>query len=235
MAWKTVEVHPATEKPAPAGPARSLSPPLMRICGFLGFFGVGFLVLRVSGAVLGLAPGFWEAGDWGFRETAAIGFAGLASFLGGLFGAGAGLKLEVTSPWLNRLLAILWHFVANGQIVCLGLLGMVLARKQRVATMPEALRVFGLAAAACVLIAAILFLLAQFRADERPNLLLCSLVAVPLTVALAFDQAKIFLLDRGMAITIGVAYGLMLVLLSAFTIRRDYDQLAQLRGIQKRG
>lgn len=229
MPWRSdrIEARPAEPK---RRVALTPSPALMRICGSIGFCGAAYVTVLVVAPVLGLPSDFLEAGEWGAREAAAFALALAASVVGGLLGAGLGLQFNVTNASAQRLLLLVWHFVADGQILAMVLLSMALSRQRHVATVGEAVWAFGLTAAACALLGVALFLLGQFKDDERPNAALCLVVCVPVSVAVALAQAKAFAIERNRAIVMGVVFGVAVFLVSAHMIQRDRRQAAQLQG-----
>lgn len=231
MAWKSVEVKQRSQNPKGRVPL-SPSAPLMRICACLGFCGTAFLALKAATFMLGLPEKFLEADNWSPREISALGVSFLASTIGGLIGAGMGLQVSIRSASLNRFLAILWHFVASGQLVYSVLLSLALARNQRVATLPETLQAFGLAAAGCVVIAVALFAAGQFRENQPSNPLVWILVAIPITVFIGLQHGRLFSLNGASAIVVGVVAGLGTVFSSAYFIQRDYDQMDRVRSMR---
>lgn len=183
--------------------------------------------------LVGLPPGFLDA-KWGPREIIIVGVVVLASLLGGLMGAAVGLQVSIKNRTLTRFLIIVWHFLANGQIVCFALLALALSRDRRSLGLTESLHAFGLFAAASVVAGLLLFATGQFKESGRPHPLLWIVVTLPITVWVGTQYQAMFHWQRGVAIVFGVGAGLGTIFISARLIQRDYEQMNEMRDIVKR-
>jgi hypothetical protein len=235
MAWKTIDARSSAE-PKPKGrlPSHS-SPAAMRLCGAIGFLGSAYVVIRIAAYLLDRPPDFLESGDWSATELIVFGVALPVAAVSGLMGAAMGLSLNIRNAHVNRLLLIVWHFLANGQLLAMVVLTLALRPSRRVASIPETIEAFGLTALATIAAGVVVFLLGQFKEDRRPNLLLCASITVPIGFFLGGEYARIFSIDGRRANVIGLAFGIALLFVSAYMIRRDYDQMAESRRLFGRG
>jgi len=232
MPWQSSPYRPPIQNPK-GRLASSPSAPVARFFGFVGFGLAGWASVKAAQWLLGLPPGFLEA-KWGPRETIVMGTAVLASMLGGFIGSGLGLKLSITSRTLTRVIIIVWHFFANGQIVCFVLLALVLSRDRRSIGHAEALQAFGLFAVASIIAGLVLFAAGQFEESQQPRPLFWVAITVPITVWVGLHYQAMFQWQRGVAIVFGVVAGLGTVFVSARMIQRDYEQTKEMRDIVNR-
>jgi hypothetical protein len=232
MPWQSSPYRPPIQNPK-GRIGSSPSAPVARFFGCVGFGLAGWATFKATQWLLGLPPGFLDA-KWGPRETIVVGAAVLASLLGGLIGSGLGLQLSITSRTLTRFVIIVWHFLANGQIVCFALLTLALSRNRRSIGHAEALQAFGLFAAASIVAGLVLFAAGQFKENQQPRPLLWVAITVPITVWVGLRYQAMFHWQRGMAIVFGVVAGLGTVVVSARMIQRDYEQMKEMRDIVKR-
>ncbi len=154
--------------------------------------------------------------------------------MGGLIGAGIGLQVSVKNRTLTRFLIIVWHFLANGQLVCFVLLWLVLEQDRRILGLTELLHALGLFAAASSVAGLILFSAGQFKENEQPHPLVWIVVTVPITVWVGMQYQGMFHWQRGVAIVFGAIAGLGTLFVSARLIQRDYQQMTEMRDIVKR-
>jgi hypothetical protein len=231
MAWKTIDARSSVE-PKPKGRvARHASPAAMRLCGLLGFLGSAYVTVVSSAYLLGRPTDFLDSGNWSAAELTVLSVALVAALLGGLMGAGIGLSLDIRNAHVNRLLLIVWHFLACGQLLAFGGLTLALRPTRRVASIPETIEAFGVTALATTAAGLVLFALGQFKEDRQPNLVLCACITVPMGVFLGREYARIFSIDGHRATVVGVAFGVAVFVVSAYMIRRDYDQMAEARRL----
>jgi hypothetical protein len=227
MPWETTPYRPPIPNPKGRLP-RNPSVAAGRICGCLGFFLSGYLCDKAAERILGLPHG-WVEGKWTPAETVAVGAILLLSMVGGLIGFGAGLHVAADNRELTRLSLILWHFLADGQIVCFFSIGLVWRREHHPLTTQEALPIFGWFAAAALLSGLVLFALGQFRENAEPRPLLWIVVGVPPILWVAYHIRDTIHLDERGAILFGLIAGLAIVFLSARMIQRDYRQMREVK------
>jgi len=232
MPWQSVLYGPPIENPK--GRVASFpNAPLVRLCGCAGFGLAALATFKAAQSLLGLSPEFLDA-KWGPREVMVVGVAVLASSMGGLIGAGIGLQVSVKNRTLTRFLIIVWHFLANGQLVCFVLLWLVLEQDRRILGLTELLHALGLFAAASSVAGLILFSAGQFKENEQPHPLVWIVVTVPITVWVGMQYQGMFHWQRGVAIVFGAIAGLGTLFVSARLIQRDYQQMTEMRDIVKR-
>jgi hypothetical protein len=130
--------------------------------------------------------------------------------------------------------SIVWHFLANGQIVTFVLLALVLSRGRQTLGLAQSLHAFGIFAVGSIVAGTVLFAAGQFKENQRPRPLLWILITVPITVWVGLQYQGMFHWERGVAIVFGVVVGLATVFASARLIQRDYEQMNEMRDIMKR-
>ena len=202
------------------------SAPAGRFFYCISFLVSGLVAYWLAGRILGLGPG-WLESKWTPVETAAVGAILLVSFIGGLLGFALGMKVPAGSRNLTRLTLILWHFLANGQLVCFFAVGIAWKRGHEQLNMQEALHIFGLFAAATFISGVVLFLLGQFRENAAPVPFLWIMMVVPPLVWVGLNVRKTIHLDQTGAIIFGCVAGLAIVFLSGRMIQRDYRQMKE--------
>jgi len=231
MGWETTRYRPPIRNPKGKIAASPLAP-LSRLIGCVSFLLTGFAVAKLAQKLLGLPPSFWD-GKWEPRETVAVGIIVLLSIVGGLMGFALGLKVSVSNQSLTRLACILWHFLANGQIVCFILLELLAQKEQRHLGIGDVLPILGGFAAALTASGLILFFAGQFREHERSRPALQTIVVLLFSVAAGVWLRPALQLPREAAVLFSVVVGVGAWLLSARSIQRDYAQMREMNQIRR--
>lgn len=225
MPWETTPYRPPIQNPK-GRVASSPNAPLARCCGSIAFCLTCFAACKAAESNFGLKPGFLDA-KWGPRETVVVGILLLLSMLGGLFGFGVALQVSIRNRDLTRLANILWHFFANGQIVCFFVLALALGKQRRSLGSTESLHVFGTYAAASILAGLVLFLAGQFKENAPPRPLLWASIVVPPAIWASLRLDSWLRWQPREAILCGLALGLGNLFISARSIQRDYAQMKE--------
>jgi hypothetical protein len=206
---------------------------LGRFSGSVAFCLTGYATCELAERLFGLSTGFLDA-KWGPRETLVVGVMALVSMLGGLIGLSLGLQVSAGNKELVRLATILWHFFANGQLVCFFLLAVALSRDHRKLGLGESVQVFGTFAAASIVTGLVLFITRQFKEDGEPRPLLWVVIVVPATVWAGLQLQGILQWQPRTTVIFGIVTGLFNVFVSARLIQRDYLQMRELNNLAVR-
>lgn len=223
MPWDSSTYHPRI--PNPKGRLPMLpSAPAARLFGLIGFLLGGYASYTIAGLLLHLPPG-WVDRKWTPADLGVIAAILFVCFFGGLSGMALGLKVPADNSNLTRFALILWHFLANGQIVCFFAIGLAWKSGHRPLDTHEALHIFGLFAASTLISGLLLFILGQFRQNSQPQPLLWILAVVPPILWVSHIVRETIHLDQTRAMVFGSAAGLVTIFLSARMIQRDYRQM----------
>ncbi len=244
MSWNRQTFEPPRPPPRYADRYRFPSPPLCRLGAAIGFTAGGLLVLYGAGAVLGVEHDFMRSGEGlGIREVVVLGGSLLAGLLCGLLGFGLGLAISVRSEKINHILAVFWHYLANGSILWFFLVYLVLIKifgqegiKQHVDQLGiwySSFSVAGTGAVGSLASAALLLLVGQVSYGRKPRLFLCLILILPVSMAMGYVQFR--LLDASTAYWLipSVVFPLALIPLSAMMVARDYHQRRQMLSVNR--
>lgn len=244
MNWnrQTFEPH----RPSPKYPERYRfpSPPLCRLCGAIGFTAGALLVFYVTAATFGVEHDFISTAGWEFKEIIVLGSSLLAGILCGLLGFGLGASVEVRSEHRNHLLAVIWHYLANGSILWFFLLSLVLTKvlgqtgiKQHVDHFGIWYSTFAIAGTGTIgslACAGVLLLAGQIKYLEKPRFLPCLLLSMPISIAMGYMQFRLLEISTGYWWIISVIFPFPLIPLSTMMVARDLRQRRDLLSMSRK-
>jgi hypothetical protein len=243
MSWKRQTFEPYRPPPRYVDRCRFPSPPLCRLCGAIGFTAGGLVVFYGATALLGVERDFMGAGEWGFKEIAALGGSLLAGILCGLLAFGLGASVEVRSENRNHVFAVMWHYLANGSIIWFLLLALVLTKalgqagtKQLFDQLGSLYSTFAIVVTGAVgslTFAGVLLLTGQVKYKRKPKLFPCFLLTLPVSIVMGYVQFWLLGVSTGFWLIISVIFPLALVPFSAIMVSRDFRQRRDLLSMLK--
>lgn len=197
--------------------------------------GSGLLVFYGGTTLLGLDSGFEHAERvWGWKEILVLGASLVIGFICGLLGFAAGSAIKVRSERNNHVLAVLWHYLANGLLIWLALFSLTMSKAlgqaeakallERRGTGYSMLASLGMGAAGSLAVAGLLLLVGQMNPGSKPKLLVCLLLSWPVAAALSFLQFRLFGVATPLWLLLSAVFPLLLVPTAAMMVARDACQ-----------
>jgi hypothetical protein len=239
MTWNRRTFIPQQPPPKRADKYRFPSPPLCRFCGAVAFSVGGLLVFYGIASVLDINPDFTSGeGGWELKEIAALLVSLLAGMLFGLIGFGLGASVNVRSENRNHMFAVMWHYLANGSMIWLFLLYLVLIKvlgqpgtKQlfkELGVWYSTLAVLGIGGLGSLCMAAVLLLSGQLKYGRKPRPTTSFLLAIPVSMAMGYSQFRLLNVSTNLWLIIGILFPLALIPFSAIMVARDLRQRSEL-------
>jgi hypothetical protein len=230
MAWNTKIIEPKRPKP-PKRDMRGVSPALTRFFGAVGFISASLGTMHLGSRWLSLPPNFWIAGNLSGKAILVIASAFVFGFLGMIFGWGAAASIDVRSESANHLVNVLWHYLANGTLIWMFVVTMVLTkvvgRNNAVAFVKQfgewrfGWTLIGMASAVSVLSGVLLLVTRQLRHDKKPQLIKCWIILAPVSFAASYQQFALLQVETFWWLMLGAVFPPLLIGVSAWTIERD--------------
>jgi hypothetical protein len=214
---------------------RFASPPLSRFCCMAASTGSGLLTFYGGTALLGLDSGFLHAGrTWGWKAILVLGASLVIGLFCGLLGFAAGAAVKVRSERKNHVLAVLWHYLANGLLIWLGLLSLTLTKAlgqteamalfERLGVEYATLASLGMGAAGSLAMASLFLWAGQLNPGSKPRFLVCLLLSWPVAAALGFLQFRLFGVVTALWLLASAVFPLILIPTAALMVARDARQ-----------
>lgn len=236
MNWQKKTISPT--KPAYKRQLRFLSPPLMRFFGSIGFIASGLGTLYLMQYILGVDPDIWQSSNWDIKTILLLVASLIVAVFGGLIGAGLGINIEVKSERINHSFSVLWHYLANGMIIWIMLLGLSLTKiygkeglklfVDEVGTWTFTIYTFGISACGNLLIGGLLLIMGVLKEHLKPKMLPCLILSLPIALAMGYLQFTLFAIDSRFWIFMGIALSVALHPVSVYLINRDKEQRRQI-------
>lgn len=220
---------------------KHVSPALCRFFGSVVFFSVGLGCFQLGNRVFGLGIdiGNFEWGSMTAGGWALLVLSVLAAMVASLaIGFGTGFSIEVRSEAVDFAISTIWHYLANGSLLWIGMWGMCLTKlfgkggarefvKQLKQTQ-AGLEVFGLGIAVCILMGVLLLLTGQFRFGAKPGMAGCFAVSAPVALAGCYLEARVLGIETWLWIPIAIILSAILVPFNAYMVQRDKIQRYQI-------
>lgn len=245
MSWNQRVFEPKQAKGPVAERTRFASPPLSRFCGSVGWAVGGLAAFYGCTTLLGLDSNFLRAqGTWGWKEILVL-LASLGSGLFcGLWGFAVGAAIKVESEGNNHVLAVFWHYLANGLLIWITLFWLVLAKTLGPDEAKATLERFGVGyttfallgpgAVGSLAMAGVLLWAGQLNPGAKPKFFACLLLSWPVAVALSYLQFRLFDVVTDLWLLPAAAFPVILIPLATMTVARDArqrrDHLARWNG-----
>jgi MFS family permease len=229
MSWELKTIRP---KRSPAADRRRWpSPALSRFLAGMGFSVFGISSLKVAMKLFGFDSNAWFAPVWSSQFMFLVIGSLVIGFIGGLSCLWVGMQVDVRSDSTNYVIAVFWHYLANGTLILMFLLGLVLSknfdkegiRKFVLDFGAERMSLYTLAISAVgsLVIAAVLFWTGLLKDNQKPHLMPCIAVTLPVGLATSYTLFAVLGIGSRDWILIGLVFSTVLVLISAYMIDRD--------------
>ena len=239
MTWQQHSLGPV-EPPVSRPAARYASPAPMRFLAATGFFVAGILTWQLGTRLLGMPSDVWRQSAWDGRITTIAILSVILAILGGLAGAAIGLTIPVRSARANFILTVLWQYCANGSLLWVFMVSLVLqkvlddAALQRMKDDPAAVRLFvstiAIGTGGALAIAAMLVALGLLGENRKAKLLLCLLVAAVTANGMVRLQAAVTPPVERFRLFLTFVFPLALVFFASSFIARDLQSRRQVQG-----
>jgi hypothetical protein len=233
--WQQESLGAALPASTPPSRLRYTSPPLVRMFAGIAFTAAGIGTWNIGSRLLGVE---WTQPKWGAASIMLYVGSMAAASIAGLIGVAAGMAVPVHGRRTNFILAVIWHYTANGTAIWIMLLVMVTQKTfgregmkalvhrsdaQRIVWMTMAIGACG-----SLVIGVLLMLARTVRDSGKPKAVASIVIALP--VAFAMSRAMTALLPEigRLALFLTLALPLPLVFISAHFIQRDLRQRRQL-------
>jgi hypothetical protein len=204
------------------------------------FLVAGLTPLHLGAAWMGYPPDWWFDVTWDLRTVGLFAGALVASFAGGVVGAGIGISIPVKSDRVDHAITVLWHYLANGYVVFITLFVLTLPRTvgdkhqimalvKQVGSTSFTLQISAAAAVSSAGGALLLLLFGLVARGGKPRLVAALLVTAPISLLAARWLFGTYGFDSRLWILIGVVHPPVTIVLSAWFILRDALSRAQAR------
>jgi len=224
---------------------RNISPSLCRFLGSVVFLFAGLGCFYLGNRVFGLGIdtvnfewGSMTAGGWALLVVSVV----VALFASLAIGWGTGFSIEVRSEKVDFAISTVWHYMANGGILWIILWGLCLTKlfgkegsrefvKQivkQLGVFRTSLGIFGLGAAVCMIMGALLLVSRQFRLGAKPGMGGCFAVSAPVALVGCYMEARFLGLETNLWIFIAVVMSAVLVPFNVYMVQRDSIQRHQI-------
>jgi len=210
---------------------------LLRAFGCAGFVGGGLGTVYAGVRVLSLPPDFWQRGGWDGRTLGLFLVAVLVGLLGMVIGWGIAAEIRVAGERADLAISVLWHCLANGSLIWLLLMAMVLQKAcgregcmelmQSVGEGPFTAGALGISAVGSLLIGGLWLLAGVVPLEGSPMALPCILLAAPVSVGMSYLAFATLGVESYLWILVAAVLPVGLLVACAVTIERDRVQRQQ--------
>jgi hypothetical protein len=229
MSWELKTIRP--KRASVSDRKRSPSPSLIRFFAGVGFSIFGIFSLKFGMKLFGFESTAWLTPTWSSRFMLVVVGSLLMGVLGGLMCLGLAAQVDVRSDRTNYVMSVLWHYLANGTLIFIFLMGLVLskkfdkegARRFVLEFGPERMSLYTVAICSLgsLTVAVVLLLTRLLKENERPRLAPCIALALPVGLTMFYTLFAVFGIASRDWILAGFVFSLVLVLTSAYMIDRD--------------
>lgn len=223
---------------------KSVSPPLMRLCGCLGFslFGLGSFCL--GNKIQGLNLDIWSSSFWsdlGVGGVVLLVVSFFFSFIGMFVGLSIATQIKVVSEKADFIISSFWHYLANGSMLWVMIWVMYLTKTIGKENAREFMANLGLLPKISMLlipvigyplIAGVLLLFGLLNERHKPMLLPCLIPSIPIAMGMGYVQLHLLGIVGYVWIVIGIIIPIILIPFCTFMITRDKFQRQQIINMQ---
>ena len=240
MGWSRHTIEPSRPSSKHICRRRIFSPSLLRLFGAIGFSLGGLTAFYGVTGLLGVDREFMRTeAAWGFKEIISLSLGVLAGVLGGFTGFSLAAGIEIRSEKTNHVLAVLWHYFANGLLVWLVLMSLVLTKAlgqesamqlfARLGVWYSIWAVVGPGALAGMAIAGALLVTGQHGFKTKPRFFYCYLTSLPISAAMAHSQLRLLGVPTDYWWALALMFPLALIPISVVLVARDMRQRRDLQ------
>jgi hypothetical protein len=229
MNWQTKLINPKREEP-PKVNIQYPCPGLSRLFGMISFMVVSLSIFYGGIKIFGLEPLDMLDPKWTVGHVILVVVASIFGCLGGLFGFGLGMTINLKNERLNDFFIYLWQFLANGSLLWIAAIGIAMTITLGKEEAKTAVMLFGAERAVvyvlvggCVvgLLLGIIFFLSS---TLRIPFILYIVFSAGIPIVAARFQLSIYNIDGNWWIAAGLFVSFFLHFLAVPMIERDRRQ-----------
>lgn len=210
---------------------KSVSPPVLRFFGSLGFLATGLGAMKVGSDLLEIPAEFWLNPTWDFKHVIIMIIALLAGLIGTLIGMGFGTNFKIKSEKGHYYASVLWNFYANGSLVLIFLVLLCLRKDFNLEEWQEVMKAIGLwkfsligfiyCGIGSLLLGVLLSLFGLFSPGRKVNIIFAIFAALPFSLLLAKLLLNAWTVQGNYWIFIGIVFPISLIPINLYFMLRD--------------